>query len=1797
MDKESVAKRILETAKETERLKEELQNLIASGIKGNINYSKPESNDILGHSSNKVQIIKSYDSKHSLHPKKQGTSNPDIVNAQSDVALSPKKKSYDVKQAREYIKKQKERRLVEVNSKKTDSKTALELRKEKLQELQQKATELVKKNVEAKRQRSKSREPPIIRSRSNSREPRGTLRNRSVSREKAQANLHRDSIIHGYNCAGRSKNYVGKVDGKISDIKEPRIKDSNLLYLPEPNYCIKPFENVENKLSPKIQNTEVHYTSPVSIKNHGSNQDIAQASSSLSENIPAQKRGRSRRDMSINENVGNKPLTPNNSYKENFKLVSDDTGPQKPIEHFVEPIDSKKKIIVLSNMTLRPPDIEPVLKEPQKTPVEFPEWLKDSAPQTDPYNFINTVRRQLKFAINSDRRQDLVDVGVQDSFKNPSLSEKSNKKSDLKSFLSHKCLNLDPRALDHIEIGGRSEPSVKDGKTITKSNTNSESDTSKNIPSIPTESRTSVKKYSDFKSESSKISNNEMSSHKSSSIIELMKAKSINSETYSSSSFASQDNTKNVKSSDSQSKKKSSVSKSRSSVSEIEEIVTEELSDVSSDKENMSDFALIEPKVSLRLEEENKKIKTYVDKQASLRKISIKNINEEKNLNNSNQIHLKFEAEIHLLNDFNKSLRHFAEIEKEFESLRCKNDSETMAKKILHTRDTQTSIVNSISQQNSSSSKRSKISHKSSKFSSINYSRGSFETEEIPNLELRSDTSEIHSHINLLDLNSTSQWKDLINDCKMDNETVMSEKTSSIIQYSSRTFDGSITKRSDVDHVNDENFMFRNVAGISLKMFDQLIKDEDLRIENLKKIVKIREHALLDKTRSELVWLEMQKKQFIETKRFEEASLIKRKQRGILLRHQQERQEMQRLKQMQKEASSKRKTVLRQQRNGIKNQLHSGSMPLAIIKTGSRDRSERRTSGPLKVIQTNSIHSETSLSIAGTATDQEIQTLTSRTRSMVNVATTVPHSENSELESVEFTFKKHKSISDSALTDMKQKLLMREQALSKRRKTVEELLQWHQKLLHEERAIEDLETKVKTIVSKIPSEKEEEKLSNSDEPSPKTQITLSEMSRVEVPQHQAEETEDSSKTSYNTDDFEADNVTSISSISQLIEDFNKIEDKILNFSLVHTSKPPEEEKQEEQVSSRSSQLISEIEEEETDVESVKMIEDPGEEDEPDKAPNIEETDNLINFSENTLEEDTKLDKEEDEEPSLVEEIEENVPEDTVSFKEPDNVLEENAESVEDTDTASKKDIENYSVIVISDSVSVSESSTVKEDIPELEEISNPVTDYKSSTSHEVSSSNEDLNSSVEASSVSDEVVSSPRPEEIHEDVPSNSEAPTLVEMEVVDHFTQTSSNIYSENKTDEEKAASLSQHQNSVNFLQNFPVQEEENTSSTSVSVASEAETEKIPEEGASTSSNSEENSQTIVDIPEEVQIEESEPTNHAGSSSSSVEEEVSQKSSQSSPEADGTKTVDVKKRVREIMSEASQVTGAHKSPRMQDLCVMTYDLNSPNQSPDSGSPLDERKSFSLGNEAEELLKKQLAIEQEIKLLTEQQQKEQVPLVYIREIPNKPPPPYTPPSKVKSVKVASIIPNTKEEVEQIAEYSSKIIHKAYLSKNLDNISISDKTLSLIAKNVDKGCYKYVFDLCKEIAIEHYSQFSKPDPGSSWLRVEDKGIFLQQKPLDVIGLQQLMNSKLLELFGFQKKESRKENAIIKWSRKKRDHVDEVLIQEMQNEESTWTNFELNELYVKDRITNEIMEMLIKNTALVLKQTLYKKNQDP
>lgn len=220
----------------------------------------------------------------------------------------------------------------------------------------------------------------------------------------------------------------------------------------------------------------------------------------------------------------------------------------------------------------------------------------------------------------------------------------------------------------------------------------------------------------------------------------------------------------------------------------------------------------------------------------------------------------------------------------------------------------------------------------------------------------------------------------------------------------------------------------------------------------------------------------------------------------------------------------------------------------------------------------------------------------------------------------------------------------------------------------------------------------------------------------------------------------------------------------------------------------------------------------------------------------------------------------------------------------------------------------------------------------------------------------------------------------------------------------------------------------------------------------------------------------------------------------------------------------------------------------------------------------------------------EQQQKEHIPYIYMREIPNKPPPPYTPPTS--QVHVSTVLPSSVEQLQSMTSIISDKLFKAYVNGNLETAipNVTEESKVLARHNIDKECFEFIFDLCKEFAVEHYKQFVEYN-GPSWMVVKKKSL-AKQKPFDTDELKAYLFKKTKEILEFEKVIF-KEKMITKWSRKKRDHVDEILVIESQTEESEWTNYDDDEVIVKDELTNDIMNMLLTETANVISKIFNKK----
>lgn len=77
-------------------------------------------------------------------------------------------------------------------------------------------------------------------------------------------------------------------------------------------------------------------------------------------------------------------------------------------------------------------------------------------------------------------------------------------------------------------------------------------------------------------------------------------------------------------------------------------------------------------------------------------------------------------------------------------------------------------------------------------------------------------------------------------------------------------------------------------SQFTMDMVRQYMKDEEVRLQHQSSLLRLRQKALKDKTKTELAWLEHQKKRLRDKGEDDKMPPIRKKQRGLLLKLQQE---------------------------------------------------------------------------------------------------------------------------------------------------------------------------------------------------------------------------------------------------------------------------------------------------------------------------------------------------------------------------------------------------------------------------------------------------------------------------------------------------------------------------------------------------------------------------------------------------------------------------------------------------------------------------------------------------------------------------------------------------------------------------------------------------------------------------------------------------------------------------------------------------------------------------------------------
>ncbi|XP_023946222.2 uncharacterized protein LOC112051674 [Bicyclus anynana] len=204
--------------------------------------------------------------------------------------------------------------------------------------------------------------------------------------------------------------------------------------------------------------------------------------------------------------------------------------------------------------------------------------------------------------------------------------------------------------------------------------------------------------------------------------------------------------------------------------------------------------------------------------------------------------------------------------------------------------------------------------------------------------------------------------------------------------------------------------------------------------------------------------------------------------------------------------------------------------------------------------------------------------------------------------------------------------------------------------------------------------------------------------------------------------------------------------------------------------------------------------------------------------------------------------------------------------------------------------------------------------------------------------------------------------------------------------------------------------------------------------------------------------------------------------------------------------------------------------------------------------EAEELRRQQLAIEREIKALEQQQ----CQLLAVREIPDKPPPPYTPPSESKGSK-----PMGKYSVDSIVE------------EKIRNFFPDPKN--------DEGDSMDPFDVfVKDFCLDSIERHKMEQNQKYW----DTCNFPPSKP-------QVTTEKLIERTTAEFKQVLTcvpPTVVSGVGARRSDHIDDILFAEWRRCEPEWTSLHADEVIVKNQVFESIFQKLLSETIDEYKQNV-------
>ena len=204
-----------------------------------------------------------------------------------------------------------------------------------------------------------------------------------------------------------------------------------------------------------------------------------------------------------------------------------------------------------------------------------------------------------------------------------------------------------------------------------------------------------------------------------------------------------------------------------------------------------------------------------------------------------------------------------------------------------------------------------------------------------------------------------------------------------------------------------------------------------------------------------------------------------------------------------------------------------------------------------------------------------------------------------------------------------------------------------------------------------------------------------------------------------------------------------------------------------------------------------------------------------------------------------------------------------------------------------------------------------------------------------------------------------------------------------------------------------------------------------------------------------------------------------------------------------------------------------------------------------------------------------------------RPIPDKPPPPYTPPERVSQPVVPrpvveKHVPCARDEIASFVTPLAKTLYAKKFGTEAPNVDPPVAKDDSAAMHPSKKVFlSFLSDFTAEIFEEIYA-CEREEQNPPWMPQKPLAKALRALPKSSAELEDRVRREALIHFGLERR-SAKENLIVRWSQRKRDRVDQILVRELHGEEVGWTDYSKDEALVKDQVSKAILDLLIDDTV--------------